>query len=161
MLTKIFSPNICYFVAILSFVANYALYGNLWTQDVLFFWSKTVLGKILHSLLRTYEGLFINDVITFGWLSPSPRQGKVFSCNSQTFSSKTFMSKRFLVSSLTFLKIKQSDCVLLKRVWFGPCKALVSFRRDIVQGLARMSHLLLLGKFEYTGEPIFNVVLEC
>ena len=24
-----------------------------------------------------------------------------------------------------------------------------------------MSHLLLLGKFEYTGGPIFKVVLEC
>ena len=24
-----------------------------------------------------------------------------------------------------------------------------------------MSHLLLLGKFEYGGEPIFKVVLEC
>ena len=28
------------------------------------------------------------------------------------------------------------------------------------QGLI-MSQLLLLGKFEYTGEPIFKVVLEC
>ena len=24
-----------------------------------------------------------------------------------------------------------------------------------------MTHLLLLGKFEYTGGPIFKVVLEC
>ena len=51
---------------------------------------------------------------------------------------KLLWARGFLVSSLTFLKIKQSDCVLLKRVWFGPWKALVSFRRDIVQGLARM-----------------------
>ena len=53
------------------------------------------------------------------YVSPSLTLGKVFSINSQTFSNKTFMSKWFLVSSLPFLKINQSDCVLLKRVWFG------------------------------------------
>ena len=34
--TKSFSPNIRYFVAILRFVAIYALFGNLWAKKVLF-----------------------------------------------------------------------------------------------------------------------------
>ena len=38
---KIFSPYISYFVAILRFVAIYALFGNLWTKKC-FFGSKTV-----------------------------------------------------------------------------------------------------------------------
>ena len=38
------------------------------------------------------------------------------------------MSKWFLVLSLHFLKIKQSDSVLLKRVWFGPCNSFGFFQ---------------------------------
>ena len=38
------------------------------------------------------------------------------------------MSKWFLVSSLLLLKIKQGDCVLLKRVWFGPWKSFGFFQ---------------------------------
>ena len=34
------SPNIRYFVAIIRFVAIYALFGRLWAKDVLF-WVKT------------------------------------------------------------------------------------------------------------------------
>ena len=30
-----------------------------------------------------------------------------------------------------------------------------------IKTIAYMSHLLLLGKFEYSGGPIFKVVLEC
>ena len=44
-LTKIFSPNIHYFVAILSFVANYALFDNLWTKEVLFLGQKQCWGR--------------------------------------------------------------------------------------------------------------------
>ena len=33
------------------------------------------------------------------------------------------------------------------------------WRRKVEKG--NMSQLLLLGKFEYTGGPIFKVVLEC
>jgi len=62
------------------------------------------------------------------YVSPSLTLGKVFSINSQTFSNKTFMSKWFLVLSLHFLKIKQSDGVLLKRVWFGPCNSFGFFQ---------------------------------
>ena len=32
---------------------------------------------------------------------------------------------------------------------------------DLFKQLECMSHLLLLGKFEYGGGPIFKVVLEC
>ena len=39
--TKSFSPNIRYFVAILRFVAIYALFGNLWATKF-FFGSETV-----------------------------------------------------------------------------------------------------------------------
>ena len=63
-------------------------------------------------------------------LSPSSRLGRCFSFNSQTFSNKTFMSKRFLVSSLYFLKIKQSDCVL--QFGLAYWKAFDSFRHYIV-----------------------------
>ena len=46
--TKSFSPNIRYFVAILRFVAIYALFGNLWAKKVPF-WVKTVLlGQEVH-----------------------------------------------------------------------------------------------------------------
>ena len=46
--TKILSPNIRYFVAIIRFVAIYALFGNLWAKKCLF-GSKTVfLGKEGH-----------------------------------------------------------------------------------------------------------------
>jgi len=62
------------------------------------------------------------------YVSPSLTLGKVFSINSQTFSNKTFMSKWFLVLILHFLKIKQSDGVLLKRVWFGPCNSFGFFQ---------------------------------
>ena len=34
-------------------------------------------------------------------------------------------------------------------------------RRDGPEKNVNMSQLLLLGKFEYTGGPIFKVVLEC
>ena len=33
--------------------------------------------------------------------------------------------------------------------------------RKIYEKHLHMSHLLLLGKFEYSGGPIFKVVLEC
>ena len=33
--------------------------------------------------------------------------------------------------------------------------------KQTMWGFVDMSHLLLLGKFEYTGGPIFKVVLEC
>ena len=52
---------------------------------------------------------------------PNHREG-VSSINSQTFSNKTFLSKRFRY--WVFFPFKQSDCVLLNRVWFG---LLVSF----------------------------------
>ena len=42
------------------------------------------------------KGVFV--IVTF------PIVGKVFSINSQTFSNKTFLSKRFLVSGLHFLQ---------------------------------------------------------
>ena len=46
--TKSFSPNIRYFVAILRFVAIYALFGNLWATKV-FPGSKTVFrGQEVH-----------------------------------------------------------------------------------------------------------------
>ena len=48
------------------------------------------------------------------------------------------MSKRFLVSSLSFLKIKQSDCVLQFVFGLAYWKAFDSFRHYIVQGLAQM-----------------------
>ena len=35
------------------------------------------------------------------------------------------------------------------------------FGAEILHPNARMSQLLLLGKFEYGGGPIFKVVLEC
>ena len=53
-------------------------------------------------------------------VSPSLTLGKVLSFNSQTFSNKTFLSKRFRYWVFLSLKIKQSDYVLLNRVWFGP-----------------------------------------
>ena len=56
-------------------------------------------------------------------LSPSLRLGKVFSSHSQTFSNKTFLSKRFRYWVFFSFKIKQSDYVLLNRVWFGPKKS--------------------------------------
>ena len=47
--TKSFSPNIRYFVAILRFVAIYALFGNLWAKKVLFFGQKQCfLGQEVH-----------------------------------------------------------------------------------------------------------------
>ena len=45
---------------------------------------------------------------------------------------------------------KGADCVSQKQV---------KLFRD--ENLKDMSQLLLLGKFEYTGGPIFKVVLEC
>ena len=46
--TKIWSPNIRYFVAILRFVAIDALFGRLWARKMLF-WVKTVfLGQEVH-----------------------------------------------------------------------------------------------------------------
>ena len=71
-------------------------------------------------------------------MSPSIRLGRCFSSNSQTFSNKTFMGKSFLVSSLSFLKIKQSDCVLQFVFGLAYWKAFDSFRHYIVQGLAQM-----------------------
>ena len=38
---------------------------------------------------------------------------------------------------------------------------ILSGNSHIVEGLLYMSQLLLLGKFEYGGGPIFKVVLEC
>ena len=50
-----------------------------------------------------------------------PNQGKVFlSFNSQTFSNRTFLSKRFSGNN-SFCKVKSP--VILKRVWFGPFKS--------------------------------------
>ena len=40
-------------------------------------------------------------------------------------------------------------------------KYIVIYNIDRVVYNTDMSHLLLLGKFEYTGGPIFKVVLEC
>ena len=57
---KFFSPNICYFVAILRFLTIYALFGRLWAKYVPF-WVKNIvfLGKkftitrhILHIVLN-------------------------------------------------------------------------------------------------------------
>ena len=42
---------------------------------------------------------------------------------------------------------------------FG-ARRVVEYREDLKRGVY-MSHLLLLGKFEYSGGPIFKVVLEC
>ena len=61
-------------------------------------------------------------------LSPSLRLGKVFSSNSQTLSNKTFLSKRFRYWVFLSFKIKQSDYVLLNRVWFGPKKSFGFFQ---------------------------------
>ena len=48
-LEKILGPNTQYFVTILRFVANYALFGNLWTKKSFCFQSKTVfLGQEVH-----------------------------------------------------------------------------------------------------------------
>ena len=43
---------------------------------------------------------------------------------------------------------------LLKIEW-------IDLNMQTMQTVQTMSHLLLLGKFEYTGGPIFKVVLEC
>ena len=40
-------------------------------------------------------------------------------------------------------------------------KYIVIYNIDRVVYNTDMSHLLLLGKFKYTGGPIFKVVLEC
>ena len=46
--TKILSPNICYIVVVLRFVAIYTIFGNLWAKKVIF-GSKTVfLGQEMH-----------------------------------------------------------------------------------------------------------------
>ena len=49
--TKILSPNIGFFVVIIIFVAIYALFGIVWTKQMLF-WVKTVLFRsaLLHGL---------------------------------------------------------------------------------------------------------------
>ena len=42
------------------------------------------------------------------------------------------------------------------------CKLVTEFDSYSYDGVsAGMTQLLLLGKFEYTGGPIFKVVLEC
>ena len=43
--TKSLSPNIRYFVAISRFVANYALFGNLWTKKCFWDQKQCFLGK--------------------------------------------------------------------------------------------------------------------
>ena len=51
------------------------------------------------------------------------------------------------------------------QVQFDTCRQnILSARMDIflwMEAKSDMSHLLLLGKFEYGGGPIFKVVLEC
>ena len=42
-----------------------------------------------------------------------------------------------------------------------PAEVLWTSCRGYVVRKVGMSHLLLLGKFEYGGGPIFKVVLEC
>ena len=49
----------------------------------------------------------------------------------------------------------ESDAIVLK---FGLTLQQIM---DVVSLLLFMSQLLLLGKFEYGGGPIFKVVLEC
>ena len=46
--TKILSPNIRYFVAILRFVAIYALFGNLRAKEVPFGSNKVFFGQEVH-----------------------------------------------------------------------------------------------------------------
>ena len=76
-------------------------------------------------------------------MSPSLTLGKVFSSNSQTFSNKTLLSKRFLVSSLHFL---QDQVKWLVFFWNGLVwpfeKASVSFRHDLAgsPGLSATAH---------------------
>ena len=49
------------------------------------------------------------------------------------------------------------------RIFFGTSFLLVLVFEMIITGEGKMdmSQLLLLGKFEYGGGPIFKVVLEC
>ena len=61
-------------------------------------------------------------------------------------------------SEMTLFHFCLNACLMRKKIKFSgftnlgsrPCSRLIL-----------MSHLLLLGKFEYTGGPIFKVVLEC
>ena len=58
--TKILSPNIRYFVAIIRFVAIYALFGNLWAKKCLF-GSKTVF--LHHQPPNVLQTHFLNILI--------------------------------------------------------------------------------------------------
>ena len=65
-----------------------------------------------------------------GAVSPSLTLGKVFlSFNSQTFSNRTFLSKRFPGNN-SFSKVNSP--VKLKRVWFGPYKQSFSLLSDMI-----------------------------
>ena len=83
-------------------------------------WTVFVLGRGGGSL---WPGRGCRSTGWWNWptlIVTFPIVGKVFSINSQTFSNKTFLSKRFRYWVFFSLKIKQSDYVLLNRVWFGP-----------------------------------------
>ena len=46
-------------------------------------------------------------------------------------------------------------------LWLKPFFNLIDFSSQTTAQAADMTQLLLLGKFEYGGGPIFKVVLEC
>ena len=52
--TKIFIPNILYFVAILRFVAIHAIFGRLWSKTV-FFWARNALSDGIYCLPWWYR----------------------------------------------------------------------------------------------------------
>ena len=91
-------------------------------------WTVFVLGRGGGSL---WPGRGCRSTGWWNWptlIVTFPIVGKVFSINSQTFSNKTFLSKRFLVSGLHFLQDQAKWLCSSEMVWFGSKKSFGFFQ---------------------------------
>ena len=80
--------------------------------------AETPIAPVTHNAVHWRKERWIR-------VSPSSRLGRCFSFNSQTFSSKAFLSKRFPGNNSFF---KVNSPVNLERVWFGHWRPFHSFQ---------------------------------
>ena len=136
--------------------------GNLWQTEVKILWIKLIFvlelikKRPLSTFLSDNEGdshlIMISSMIFYSHRPQCEDVG-----GSGEFRYRTWKARVAIVDSY-------SSNVNLILHWFPPLSTnLFNWINSIKVGLGflDMTQLLLLGKFEYTGGPIFKVVLEC
>ena len=136
------------FFKIISCIYWIAYYALNEVEILQFIWCK-------HSPQKVRRGwrLRLSEKVAGGfstWRLDNPRISR------SSISLPLHWSQQSLVPCLDICGPQTSACYICQH-FQSPWKLFVICRRKSLN----MSHLLLLGKFEYTGGPIFKAVLEC